>query len=55
VTGKKFEVIGVGQVLVIDARKATVAAGKLGDLSAANGVTLHVLMPGMTFDLGKSP
>ena len=55
VTGKKFEVIGVGQVLVIDARKATVAAGKMGDLSAANGVTLHVLMPGMTFDLGKSP
>jgi cyanophycinase len=51
VTGTKFEVIGAGQVLVIDARKAKAAPGKKGDLAAAEGVTLHVLTAGMTFDL----
>jgi cyanophycinase len=49
VTGPKFEVIGAGQVLVIDARKAKASPGKKGDLIAAEGVTLHVLTPGMTF------
>jgi len=44
-----FEVIGAGQVLVIDARKAKASPGKKGDLAAAEGVTLHVLTPGMTF------
>ena len=49
-TGTKFTVMGVGQVLVIDARKAKLAAGKKNDLAAANGVTLHVLTRGMSFD-----
>jgi cyanophycinase len=52
VRGTTFEVVGAGQVLVIDARKATVPPGKKDDLSAATGVALHVLTPGMTFDLG---
>lgn len=51
VTGTKFEVIGAGQVLVIDGRMATMSSGKKGDLAAATGVTLHVLTPGMSFDL----
>jgi cyanophycinase len=55
VKGTLFEVIGSSQVLVIDARKATVPAGKKDDLSAATGIALHVLTPGMKFDLGKSP
>jgi cyanophycinase len=55
VTGSKFEVIGVGQVLVIDARKAAVSPGKKDDLAAATGVTIHVLTPGMTLDLSPPP
>jgi cyanophycinase len=55
VTGTKFEVIGAGHVLVVDARKATVAPGKKDTLGAATGVTLHVLTSGMTFDLGRFP
>ncbi|HEY1375688.1 MAG TPA: cyanophycinase [Gemmataceae bacterium] len=55
VTGTKFAVIGAGQVLVIDARKATVPAGKKDELGAANGVALHVLTAGMTFNLGQPP
>jgi cyanophycinase len=51
VTGTKFEVIGAGQVLVIDARRAKAPPGKKGDLAAAEGVTLHVLTAGMMFDL----
>jgi cyanophycinase len=52
VRGSKVEVVGSGQVLVIDARKAAVASGKAGDLSAATDIQLHVLTSGMTFDLG---
>jgi cyanophycinase len=51
--GSKFEVVGSGQVMVIDARKATTAPGKSGDLSAATGIQLHVLTSGMTFDLDR--
>jgi cyanophycinase len=53
VRGSKVDVVGSGQVLVIDARKATTAPGKSGDLSAAIGIYLHVLTSGMTFDLGR--
>jgi cyanophycinase len=53
VTGTKFTVIGKGQVVVVDARKATVAAGKKDDPAAATGVRLHVLTPGMSFDLAR--
>jgi cyanophycinase len=48
--GSKLEVIGAAQVLIIDARKATIPAGKTGELGAATGVQLHVLTNGMTFD-----
>jgi cyanophycinase len=51
VRGSKIEVTGAGQVLIIDARKSQVPAGKVGDLSAATGLQLHVLTSGMTFDL----
>jgi cyanophycinase len=51
VRGRKIEVVGAAQVLIIDARKASVPAGKAGDLSAATGVQLHVLTNGMTFEL----
>lgn len=54
VTGSKFEVVGGGHVVVIDARNAKVPPGKKGDFAAANGVVIHVLKPGMTFDLAGS-
>jgi cyanophycinase len=55
VTGSRFEVIGSGQVIVFDARKAKVPPGQKGDFAAGTGVTLHVLKPGMTFDLNEQP
>jgi cyanophycinase len=51
--GSKLEVVGAAQVLIIDARKATIPAGKTGDLGTAVGVELHVLTNGMTFDFDK--
>lgn len=48
--GSKLEVVGAAQVLIIDARKAKISAGKAGDLGAATGAQLHVLTNGMTFD-----
>jgi len=51
VSGATFEVIGAGQVLVIDARQAKASPGKKGELAAAEGVTLHVLTAGMSFTL----
>jgi cyanophycinase len=53
VTGSKFEVFGVGQIVVVDARQAK-AMAKTDELSAGVGVRLHVLKPGMTFDLTES-
>jgi cyanophycinase len=53
VTGSRFEVIGSGQVIVFDARKAKVPPGQKGDFAAAAGVTLHVLKAGMAFDLER--
>jgi cyanophycinase len=55
VSGTRFEVIGGGQVIVFDARKAKVPPGQKGEFAAATGVTLHVLKPGMTFDLNGEP
>ena len=51
--GSSFEVVGTGQVLMIDARKAKVAAGKSDDLGAATDIHLHVLTAAMTFDLDQ--
>ncbi len=45
-TGNKFEVVGVGQVLVIDARQ-----GKVSPPNAVRDVKMHVLTTGMTFDM----
>jgi cyanophycinase len=45
-TGSTFEVVGAGQILVIDARQ-----GKLTSPGAVRDVRLHVLTNGMTFDM----
>ncbi len=50
--GKKFEVVGESSVVVIDGRRAAVAPAADGALAAGTGLKLHVLRPGMTFDLG---
>lgn len=49
VRGAKFEVVGVGQVMILDARHAHPGA-KGGPLSATN-VRLHLLKEGMSFQL----
>jgi cyanophycinase len=53
VQGSKMEVVGAGQVLVIDGRSASIPVGKAGDLSSANGIRLHLLTNGMTFDFER--
>lgn len=45
-----FEVIGVGSVLVIDARKATGRASDVRQNYTARNLILHLLTPGQTFD-----
>jgi cyanophycinase len=52
VTGTSLRVVGDGNVVVIDARRAQVASSRPGDASAATGVEMHVLAAGMTFDVG---
>jgi cyanophycinase len=49
--GRRFEVMGESSVLVIDARRAVVGVKPDGELAAGTGLALHVLVPGMTFDL----
>jgi cyanophycinase len=51
VSGRRFEVIGRSTVLVIDARKASVATPRAGELGTGSGLLLHVLTAGMSFDL----
>ncbi|MFO0809944.1 MAG: cyanophycinase [Gemmataceae bacterium] len=51
VSGKSFEVIGVGQVTVIDGRKSSVGPSKPGEPHTAVNVAVHVLRPGMTWEL----
>jgi cyanophycinase len=53
VRGSVLEVVGAGQVLVIDGRSASIPAANPGDLSSATGMRLHVLTSGMTFDLER--
>jgi len=50
VSGRRFEVVGASTVLVMDARKAVIDKRAPGQLSAAGGVTLHVLTAGMEFE-----
>jgi len=55
VAGHQFEVVGRSSVVVIDARAAKVERTKDGSLGAGLDLRLHVLRPGMAFDLGSSP
>jgi cyanophycinase len=51
--GRTFEVLGESSAVVIDARRARVNQAAAGALASGTGLKLHVLKPGMTFDLGK--
>lgn len=53
VTGGRVEVAGEGQVVVVDAREAAVERTEPGALSAARGVRVQVLRPGMACELGR--
>lgn len=55
VAGRQFEVVGRSSVVVIDARTAKVERTPDGSLGAGLDLRLHVLRPGMKFDLGSSP
>ncbi len=46
-----LRVVGENNVVVIDARRATVNASRPGDASSATGVAVQVLAGGMTYDL----
>ena len=50
VSGRRFEVVGQSTVLVFDARKTAVEKRAVGQLSAARGITMHVLTAWMTFE-----
>ncbi len=51
--GTRVEVVGERNVVVIDARTASVPAGEEGEPSAGTGLVLHVLRSGMTLDLAR--
>jgi cyanophycinase len=53
VTGRAFEVIGKSSVVVIDARKTARGRAQDGELRSAANVLVHVLKPGMRYDLDK--
>jgi cyanophycinase len=56
VTGARFDVIGESSVLVIDARRAKVEPRPSGGLSAARGISVHVLTSGMGMEIeGEAP
>ncbi len=50
VRGSKFEVLGRGSVVVIDARNATNRSVKTGQLQTADDLRLHVLRSGQFFE-----
>jgi cyanophycinase len=54
VTGHRFEVIGRSSVVIIDARAAKVDRTPDGQLGTGLDLRLHVLKPGMQFDLGPN-
>ena len=51
VSGPRFEVLGESSVLVIDARRAAIEPRAPGALSAARGITVHVLTSGMGLEI----
>jgi len=51
--GSTIRVVGEGNVVVLDARHATVNPSRPGDASAATGVEMQVLAGGMTHELGR--
>lgn len=53
VEGTVLRVVGEGNVVVIDARRAKVNPSRPGDASAATGVEMQVLAEGMSFDLAR--
>jgi cyanophycinase len=53
VEGTSLRVVGEGNVVVIDARRAKVNTSRPGDASSATGVEMQVLSGGMTFDLAR--
>ncbi len=53
VEGTTLRVVGEGNVVVIDARRAKVTPSRPGDASAATGVEMQVLAEGMSFDLAR--
>jgi cyanophycinase len=55
VAGRQFEVVGRSSVVVIDARAARIERTPDGSLGAGLDLRLHILRPGMRFDLGSSP
>jgi cyanophycinase len=53
VTGSTMRVVGDGNVVVIDARRAKISPSRPGDASAATGVEMNVLSGGMTYELAR--
>jgi len=53
VIGRRLEVVGRGQVVVVDARGATVTAAQRGAPLVAKDVRIHLLTSGMELDLGE--
>ena len=54
VRGDSLEVVGRGQVVVLDARRAEVLEAEAGALHGATGLVVHVLRAGMSLDLDAS-
>ncbi|MBI1853432.1 MAG: cyanophycinase [Planctomycetes bacterium] len=55
VQGSTFEVIGEGNVMVVDARKAKVRRPEASGPIAASAIAIHLLRRGMRYDLDKGP
>jgi cyanophycinase len=51
--GTSIRVVGEGNVVVIDARRATISPSRPGDASAATGVEMQVLAGGMSYELPR--
>jgi cyanophycinase len=51
--GSTIRVVGEGNVVVLDARHATVNPSRPGDASSATGVEMQVLAGGMSYELVK--
>ena len=49
VRGRKFNVMGQGSVVVVDARKAQISNSKPGSLQSGSRLSLHIFKAGQTF------